>query len=123
MGYLLKALFWICTFLTGYVYFVYPFLISRVSRVFGKGYIKDEILPRLSIIITAYNEEQHIGEKIENTLSLDYPGDLMEIIVGSDGSTDRTDEIVRSYARRGVKLMAFDRNRGKTMVQNHSTRL
>lgn len=122
MAAIVRGVFWICSFLTGYVYFLYPVLVTRVSRVKGKAFIKDGILPRVSIIITAFNEEQNIGQKIENTLALDYPEELMEIIVGSDGSTDRTNGIVRSFASRGVRLLAFPRNRGKTMVQNDCVR-
>lgn len=114
----LPAIFWTCFLLTGYVYFIYPVLLTRLARFIGRHYIRNEIIPPVSIIISAYNEEHTIAEKIENTLSLDYPRELVEIIVGSDGSTDRTNEIVRSYADRGVRLLAFPENRGKTMVQN-----
>ncbi|HQG31366.1 MAG TPA: glycosyltransferase family 2 protein [Deltaproteobacteria bacterium] len=118
----LKLFFWLCSLLTAYVYFLYPLLIMRVSRSAGRKYVKSDILPSLSVIITAYNEERNIAGKIENTLELDYPGHLMEVIVGSDGSTDRTDEIVRSYEDRGVRLLSFPENRGKTMVQNDCVR-
>lgn len=110
--------FWLCSILTGYVYFIYPVLITRMSRKSGNNYIKDEILPPVSVIITAYNEELSIARKIENTLTLDYPRELMEVIIGSDGSTDGTNEIVQSFETQGVKLVTFPKNRGKTMVQN-----
>lgn len=118
----LLAVFWSCFLLTGYVYFVYPVLITRMSRFVGRNYIKNEIIPPVSIVISAYNEERSIARKIENTLSLDYPRELVEIIVGSDGSTDRTDEIVGSFRDMGVRLLAFPVNRGKTMVQNDCVR-
>jgi cellulose synthase/poly-beta-1,6-N-acetylglucosamine synthase-like glycosyltransferase len=118
MTFLTRTVFWTCFLLTGYVYFLYPFLVRELSRIAGRTFIKDEILPRISIVITAFNEEENIGEKIENTLCLDYPADRREIIVGSDGSTDSTDMIVSSYEARGVRLVPFPRNRGKTMVQN-----
>lgn len=118
----LRIFFWLFSLLTGYVYFLYPLLIMRVSHSAGKRYIKNDILPRISVIITAYNEERGIAGKIKNTLELDYPRDLMEIIVGSDGSTDRTDEIVESYENMGVRLLSFPENRGKTMVQNDCVR-
>lgn len=114
----MKYVFWFCFALSGYVYLLYPLLVSLLARHAGRRYEKAVIEPPISIIITAYNEEQHMARKIENTLALDYPKDRMEIIVGSDGSTDRTNEIVESYKDRGVHLRAFTENRGKTMVQN-----
>jgi len=74
--------------------------------------------PRVSVIITAYNEERDIAAKLENTLALDYPKDLLEIIVASDCSSDRTDEIVRGFAARGVRLYRQPERLGKTTAQN-----
>lgn len=82
------------------------------------GREKGEILPHISMIIPAYNEARDIGKKIENTLSLDYPKDKMEVLVGCDGSTDETKEIVEKYAEQGVQLIDFNTNQGKTAVQN-----
>ncbi len=73
--------------------------------------------PSVTLVIAAHNEEQCIAAKIENSLALDYPRSLLEIHVGSDGSTDRTNEISASFADRGVVLHAF-RRMGKTGVQN-----
>jgi cellulose synthase/poly-beta-1,6-N-acetylglucosamine synthase-like glycosyltransferase len=73
----------------------------------------DDFVPSISIIITAYNEETRIADKLNNTLEQDYPRDKMEIIVVSDGSTDRTDEIVKNYADKGVKLLRIPERRGK----------
>ena len=118
----LSAVFWFCFLLTGYVYFLYPIILTRLSRFVARNYTKSRITPPISIIISAYNEERSIARKIENTLSLDYPPELVEIIVGSDGSRDRTEEIVKSYRERGVRLLAFPENRGKTVVQNDCVR-
>ena len=71
----------------------------------------------MSLIITAHNEEQKIAEKLENTLKIEYPRDLLEIIVASDGSTDTTDSIVASYADKGVRLVRVDGHRGKDYAQ------
>ncbi len=122
MTFALRALFWTCSFLTGYVYLLYPLLLVPLSKLLGRSFVRDDILPPLSVIITAYNEERSIARKIENTLALDYPRDLMEVIVGSDGSTDGTNEIVRGYEHRGVRLVTFPANRGKTAVQNDCAR-
>ena len=72
----------------------------------------------VSVIITAYNEEKDIAAKLENTLALDYPSDKLEIIVASDCSTDRTDQIVKSYAGRGIRLYRQEERLGKTSAQN-----
>jgi len=118
----IKATYWFCFTLLGYVYFLYPVIITSLAKLSKKEFIKEDIEPPVSIIITAFNEEQHIAAKIENTLSLDYPNEKMDILVGSDGSTDRTNEIARSYENQGVRLVACGQNRGKTMVQNDCVR-
>ena len=78
------------------------------------------ITPTISLIITAYNEEKVIAKKIENSLGLDYPREKLEIIVASDGSTDRTNEIVTRYQTQGVKLFALENNQGKSTAQNQA---
>ncbi|MHB1846212.1 MAG: glycosyltransferase family 2 protein [Deltaproteobacteria bacterium] len=71
--------------------------------------------PYVTLVIAAYNEARVIREKLENCLALDYPPDRLEILVGSDGSTDATDEIVRAFAFRGVTLSCAPRG-GKAKV-------
>lgn len=74
-------------------------------------------LPRVSVLIAAHDEAGCIRRKLENTLALDYPPDRLEVLVGSDGSTDGTDDIVREFADRGVVLSAAARQ-GKAGVLN-----
>ena len=78
--------------------------------------------PTVTLVIAAYNEEGCIKSKVENSLKLDYPKEQLKIIVASDGSTDRTDEIVESYAKDGILLKRFPRT-GKTGVQNQIARM
>ena len=115
---LLEALFWILIALPLYSLLVYPLLIIALSKLFPGHFLRGPHTPTVSLIISAYNEEEAIAAKLENTLELDYPQDRLEIIVASDGSTDRTDEIVRGFAPRGVKLLRFDGGMGKTAVLN-----
>src|SRR5262252_9088191 len=61
-------------------------------------------LPSVSVLVAAYNEADCIGHRIENLLAQDYPAEKLEILIGSDASTDETDAIVQRYAARGVKL-------------------
>jgi cellulose synthase/poly-beta-1,6-N-acetylglucosamine synthase-like glycosyltransferase len=74
-------------------------------------------LPHVSVLIAAYNEASCIGQRIENLLEQDYPPDHMEILVGSDASSDETDTIVQKYAARGVRLSRGERA-GKAGVLN-----
>jgi cellulose synthase/poly-beta-1,6-N-acetylglucosamine synthase-like glycosyltransferase len=115
--------FWLSLGLVIYVYAGYPVLLLIV------GLIKEALprrparprvarLPRVSLIISAYNEEDVIREKIFNSLSLDYPRDRLEIIVASDGSTDRTAAIATEYAAKGVHVRHFPGRRGKNATLN-----
>ena len=81
---------------------------------------KAPIEPTVTFLITAYNERLHIREKLEHTLTLDYPKDKLQILVASDASSDGTDEIVREFADRGVELIRVEGRRGKTAAQNEA---
>ncbi len=115
-----KILFWVCAGLLAYVYAGYPVLVFLVGSLFPKPVRRSTIEPDVTVLITAFNEEGAIRKKIENTLQIDYPPDKLEILVASDGSTDRTDEIVREFADRGVKLFRQEGRVGKTATQNHA---
>lgn len=104
--------------LIAYTYVGYPALVWLLSRFFEKPVHRDDFTPKVSVIIAAYNEERDLAQKIENTLSLQYPKEKLEIIVASDCSTDRTDEIANSYARAGVKLHRRPERLGKSVAQN-----
>mgnify|MGYP005836296653 FL=1 len=80
-------------------------------------------LPPVSLLISAYNEEKVIKDKIENSLVLDYPKELVEIVVISDGSTDRTEEIVKQYSDQGVILRSYPGRIGKTACLNRAVPL
>ena len=112
--------FWTCVGLLAYVYLGYPLLVYLVSVLFPKSVKHAEIKPRVTVLITAFNEEAALRDKLQNTLEIDYPADKLEILVASDGSTDCTDEIVKEYADRGVKLFRQEGRVGKTMTQNNA---
>lgn len=103
-----------------YTYIGYPLFVYLVSRMFPKHSAKEEIEPDVTVLITAYNEEKDIRRKLENTLKIDYPKEKFEILVASDGSTDRTDEIVREFSDHGVKLFRQEGRVGKTVTQNNA---
>lgn len=104
-----------------YTYAGYPallWLLSRFRRPHQDRCSEPTQWPGVSIVISAYNEEQVIDERMKNLLDLDYPGDCLEILVGSDGSTDRTCEIVNRYQTSSIRLVVFERRRGKASVLN-----
>lgn len=112
------ALMWLSLGALLYVYVGYPLLLA-VTGIFARrakaplGYF-----PRISVLIAAYNEEAGIQKKIEDTLALDYPSDKIEILVLSDCSTDRTDEVVKRFADPRVRLTRAPIRKGKTNAQN-----
>ena len=119
----IEIVFFSSVALVVYAYLGYPIIIFALSRMLGRPVRRSEITPAVSVIIAAHNEEKDIGAKIENTLSLDYPREKLEVVVASDCSSDRTDEIVRSYADRGVKLHRQPERLGKTVAQNEAVKV
>ncbi len=101
-----------------YVYFGYPLVCLVISLVSARHVKKGRCEPRVTIVISAYNESKHIGATIENKLCLDYPQDKLEIIAVSDGSDDSTDDIVRSFAKENVRLIRQEPRQGKTSALN-----
>lgn len=114
-------IFGVSFFLIVYVYFLYPLVAKLFTFFIKRKVIKDysgNYLPSVSLIMAAYNEEKHIEAKIKNCLSLDYPKDKLEIIIGSDGSDDRTNEIANKYAEREIRFFPYSQRRGKMAVIN-----
>ena len=102
-----------------YVYAGYPVLLQLIVWLRGPRLIaRGAGLPRVALVISAFNEQDVIGRKIENALELDYPDGLLDIVVVSDASSDDTDAIVMSYAARGVRLHRQAERRGKTAGLN-----
>jgi cellulose synthase/poly-beta-1,6-N-acetylglucosamine synthase-like glycosyltransferase len=122
-----SAIFWVSLFAMAYAYVGYPAVLWILSRVARRriaeypGHERD--LPSVTMIVSAYNEEAVIGGKIENALSMDYPRELLEIVVVSDGSTDRTCEISSQNAHRGVVLRHYTGRIGKTACLNQAVPL
>jgi len=115
---LAEAIFWSSVVVLFYTYLGYPLLLLVASSVRSRVVRKKDWTPSVSVIITAYNEERDLAAKLENTLLLDYPQDKLEVIVASDCSTDRTDDIARRFAARGVRLHRQAERLGKTAAQN-----
>jgi cellulose synthase/poly-beta-1,6-N-acetylglucosamine synthase-like glycosyltransferase len=113
-----EVVFWLSAAAFFYTYAGYPLLLLVVASLRPRAVRRGARVPSVSVIITAYNEERDLGAKLENTLALDYPKEKLEVIVASDCSTDRTDEIVRGFAARGVRLYRQSERQGKTAAQN-----
>jgi len=113
-----EYLFWISIILLIYIYAGYPVVVYCLSFLLRKNVQKESIYPKTTIIIAAYNEEESIERCIQNKLSLYYPKDRLQVIVISDDSTDKTDEIVRKYEEKGVLLIRQSPRAGKTAAIN-----
>ena len=116
----MESLFFILLFLTAFPYFIFPLLVIMWGKISGKIWQQGEIRPRVSMIISVFNEEGVIGDKIRNALSLSYPEELFEVVVVSDGSTDRSNEIVSSFTDSRVVFMPFTERKGKTSCLNQA---
>lgn len=114
----LVTLFFAAAAAVFYTYAGYPVLVYIVSLLLPKPIKKGEFEPAVTVLITAYNEEDSIAAKLENTLQIDYPAEKLEILVASDGSTDETDKIVRGFEAKGVRLFRQEGRKGKTHTQN-----
>src|SRR5215204_443013 len=113
-----QIIFWLSVVAIFYAYIGCPVLVYLVSLAFPKRIERGAFEPKVTILITAYNEENTIRQKLENTLLIDYPPEKLEILVASDGSTDKTDEIVKEFGARGVRLFRQEGRVGKTFTQN-----
>jgi len=114
---MLKLMFWLAVFGALFSYLLYPILLQLLPRRRGAScqHARPPVEPKISLIVTAHNEEARIREKLENCLKLDFPG--LEIIVASDASTDETDQIVAEYSNRGVRLARAEERKGKEHAQ------
>jgi len=125
MSIIMTIAFWALIFIIFYTYFGYTLVVIITSLFIDKPVKKDEQYePEVTFLITAFNEEKDIARKLDNTRSLEYPQDKMEILVASDGSTDRTDEIVRAYSNKfpNIRLHRVEGRVGKTETQNQAVK-
>lgn len=119
----MTAIFWLTATLVVYPYFVYPLVLHALARARAgnTGQRQGDIpLPKVTLIISAYNEDAVIGAKLDNARALDYPPGKLQIIVISDASSDETDAIVERHADEDARVTLFraPERRGKTMGLN-----
>lgn len=118
---------WVAFLMLFYVYLGYFLLLKAIAR--NKRCDEDDAReeemepwrwPRVSVLLTVYNEEDKIKKRIENILSCRYPRGLLEVLVASDGSTDGTDSYVRALGDKRVRLYRPEKRVGKTDTQNQA---
>ncbi len=105
----LQLIFWICIFLVFHSYILFPLVLKWLAgnnSIKARSYTLEE-LPTISVLIAAHNEERVIGEKIESVLGGNYPLDKLELLVGSDASTDQTNSILQQIMETNPSLQIF----------------
>ncbi len=117
----MKFVFWLCLALVGYAYFGYPIYLWLLARLRPRPIHPGAILPSVSIIIAVRNEEANLPAKIENLNLTNYPKELLQIVIASDGSSDRTAEILRQHSSRVLPVI-LDRSNGKASALNEAVR-
>ena len=115
---MIEIVFWTACMTLVYVYVLYPVIVRLLARRLGMAASEADLPLSVSIIVTAYNEEKGILAKLENLLALDYPSELVDIIVASDASSDATDRLVRECGSGRVQLLRIEGRKGKTACQN-----
>ncbi|WP_394993244.1 glycosyltransferase family 2 protein [Emticicia sp.] len=126
MTLILKILFWLCIALVSYTYIGYglvAWILVKVRKVLGKQFKKyndPSFMPKVTLVIPAYNEMSCINTKVKNTFGLDYPADKIEVLFVTEGSNDGTTEYIQSLAKvySNLQLIDGDIRRGKIEAMN-----
>jgi cellulose synthase/poly-beta-1,6-N-acetylglucosamine synthase-like glycosyltransferase len=115
---ILGGAFWCASTLVAYTFAGYPLWIYFCSRLFSRTWRQEPILPTVSMILAVHNGATLIRRQISRLFSLDYPPNLLNLIVVSDGSTDGTDEILMSIRNAAMKTIVWKERRGKAAAVN-----
>jgi len=114
----LMCSFWGALALMMYAFVGYPVWIYLSGRLHSRSWRQEPILPTVSIVLAVHNGDTLVRRQISRLLSFDYPSNLLNIIVVSDGSTDGTDEILGSIRHPSVKIILLQERRGKAAAVN-----
>lgn len=116
----MKLLFWFSIFLIFYAYLLYPFWLFLRARLYPRPVRRRPISPKISIVMAVRNEGKHLEDKLHNLQQLDYPGDLVETLVVSDGSTDQTNDILSNVVDSRVRSILLPGHGGKAEALNRA---
>jgi cellulose synthase/poly-beta-1,6-N-acetylglucosamine synthase-like glycosyltransferase len=117
----IEIVFWASLAALVWTHLGYPIAVAALARVRPRPPRRADILPSVTLIVPAHNEEDVIERKLENVLALDYPPEQLDVVVTSDASTDATHAIVARFADRGVRLIECERG-GKVAAQDRAVR-
>ncbi|WP_373048072.1 glycosyltransferase family 2 protein [Vulgatibacter sp.] len=131
---MVELIFWLCALGVLHTYLFYPLVLVALEAARGavadlryvaggrdrRSPAEPLALPSVSVVVAAYNEADVIGEKVQNSLALDYPAEKIEVVIGSDGSDDGTDEIVAACEDRRIRLDSSRQRSGKVGVLNRT---
>lgn len=118
-----QILFWLSVFAIFHSYVLFPFILKLLAKNKTQNKLsfkKNEKLPTVSIILASYNEENSIENKIKSTFNTNYPIDKIEFLIGSDNSSDNTNEIIENYSKKypQIKFYNFKERQGKIKIIN-----
>jgi cellulose synthase/poly-beta-1,6-N-acetylglucosamine synthase-like glycosyltransferase len=124
--FLIMSIFWASWFLIIYTYVIFPIILSVLSFYLKKDNYsaplatsdRPEFLPKVAMVVAAYNEEKVISEKLNNSWAIDYPHDRFILVVGSDGSDDKTNNILSTCEDKRLFFYNFNQRRGKISIIN-----
>ena len=114
--------FWLAVTTIVYTLAGFPLIVLLRARLVARPHVEAEVTPSLTVIVAAHNEEADLPAKLANVLSVDYPADQLDVIVASDGSTDRTVELARSVTGGRVTVLDLPRA-GKASALNAALEL
>ena len=117
----LEIVFWASLAALAWTHIGYPLAVAALARLRPRPARRGAILPAVTLVVPAHNEEDVIEHKLENVLALDYPHDRLEVVVASDDSSDATHDIVARFEPRGVRLIHCERG-GKVAAQDRAVR-
>ena len=116
----MQYIFWFSIFMIFYAYLGYPACLWLLAQIKNNPVKKKNITPHVTLVISVYNEEKVLAEKIKNSLALDYPKNILQIAIISDGSTDRSNDIILAFAEQDERILPciMPTNKGKTACLN-----